>query len=406
MVSASITRNFISVLNSASLSCNKQKLVVYSGLRKQSNTWFDQKAYSTKDGDQKKSSPLKIGFATLLGGTVIGGFFAYNEIQKKNKIKVANPGSGLQSLFVDEPPKDKVARKICSPIDKTGLKLVLYQYQPCPFCTKVRAFLDYYGFAYEVVEVNPVMRTEVKWSNYKKVPIVIAKVADGYQQLVDSSLIISVLQSLLYDKNMKLEDLLKFYPMVEFVEDGTKNTEIMNKYFLMLQDSLPKGKTKEDIVEERKWRRWADSTLVHQLSPNVYRTWEEALQAFKYFSMAGDWENIFPDWQRQIVIYVGALAMYFVGKRLKKRHNLRDDVRQSLYEEVNIWLKALQKKGTPFMGGNAPDLGDLAVYGCLNSIEGCKAFQDLLVNTKIRHWYENMRNAIGHRQGQALLAEY
>jgi len=47
---------------------------------------------------------------------------------------------------------------------------------------------------------------------------------------------------------MKLEDLLKFYPMVEFVEDGTKNTEIMNKYFLMLQDSLPKGKTKEDIV--------------------------------------------------------------------------------------------------------------------------------------------------------------
>ena len=65
---------------------------------------------------------------------------------------------------------------------------------------------------------------------------------------MDSSLIISVLQSLLYDKNMKLEDLLKFYPMVEFVEDGTKNTEIMNKYFLMLQDSLPKGKTKEDIV--------------------------------------------------------------------------------------------------------------------------------------------------------------
>lgn len=35
----------------------------------------------------------------------------------------------------------------------------------------MRAFLDYHGLPYEIVEVNPVMRQEIKWSTYRKVPI-------------------------------------------------------------------------------------------------------------------------------------------------------------------------------------------------------------------------------------------
>lgn len=49
--------------------------------------------------------------------------------------------------------------------------MTLYQYKTCPFCSKVRAFLDYHGVPYEIVEVNPVMRKEIKWSTYRKVPI-------------------------------------------------------------------------------------------------------------------------------------------------------------------------------------------------------------------------------------------
>lgn len=52
-----------------------------------------------------------------------------------------------------------------------GLRLTLYQYKTCPFCSKVRAFLDYHGLHYDVVEVNPVLRQEIKWSAYRKVPI-------------------------------------------------------------------------------------------------------------------------------------------------------------------------------------------------------------------------------------------
>ena len=41
----------------------------------------------------------------------------------------------------------------------------------CPFCCKVRAYLDYYGYSYDIVEVNSINKKQTDWSSYKKVPI-------------------------------------------------------------------------------------------------------------------------------------------------------------------------------------------------------------------------------------------
>lgn len=42
--------------------------------------------------------------------------------------------------------------------------------QPCPFCNKVRAVLDYHKLPYTVVEVNPMRKKELEFSkDYKKV---------------------------------------------------------------------------------------------------------------------------------------------------------------------------------------------------------------------------------------------
>jgi microsomal prostaglandin-E synthase 2 len=79
-----------------------------------------------------------------------------------------------------------------------------------------------------------------------------------------------------------------------------------------------------------------------------------------------------------MVIYVGAAVMYLIGKRLKKRHNILDDARQSLYNEVDYFLKTVNEKGTVFLGGDEPNLADLAVYGCISSIDGkfvCTVFE-------------------------------
>uniref|UniRef100_A0A2K5ERR7 GST N-terminal domain-containing protein n=1 Tax=Aotus nancymaae TaxID=37293 RepID=A0A2K5ERR7_AOTNA len=77
------------------------------------------------------------------------------------------------------------------------LQLTLYQYKTCPFCSKVRAFLDFHALPYQVVEVNPVRRAEIKFSSYRKVPILVAQVGENSQQLNDSSVIISALKTYL-----------------------------------------------------------------------------------------------------------------------------------------------------------------------------------------------------------------
>jgi len=51
------------------------------------------------------------------------------------------------------------------------------------FLIALPAFLDYHDIPYKVVEVNPLSKKEIKWSEYQKVPIL---VVDG-EQLNDSS---------------------------------------------------------------------------------------------------------------------------------------------------------------------------------------------------------------------------
>lgn len=219
----------------------------------------------------------------------------------------------------------------------------------------------------------------------------------------DSSVIVSALYSLLVDTESKgLDEIMDCYPTIKYQDEGVERTEIQNKYFLMYNEAKVQ-RTKEDIVEERRWRKWVDDDLVHSLSPNVYRTPSEALAAFQWFSQVGNWEEIFSAWERYLVVYFGAFVMWILSKRLKKRHNLKDDVRQSLYDQCNFWLKTLNKKGTKFMGGSSPNLSDLAVYGALTAIEGCEAFQDARSNTKIGDWFDSMKEAVANREGSVLL---
>lgn len=99
------------------------------------------------------------------------------------------------------------------------------------------------------MEVDPVLRKEIGWSSYKKVPILLTKVEEGYQPLNDSTMIISLLSSYLYDMSFKIEDIANYYPNIAMQnEDGVFKYEIINKYFLMFNKQLPKGRTMNDIT--------------------------------------------------------------------------------------------------------------------------------------------------------------
>ncbi|KAK6115730.1 hypothetical protein DH2020_007999 [Rehmannia glutinosa] len=155
--------------------------------------------------------------------------------------------------------------------------VVLYQYEACPFCNKVKAFLDYYDIPYKVVEVNPINKKEIKWSEYKKVPILMV---DG-EPMVDSSDII--------DKLTK-----KIHPEV----------------------------SPDSVVEDNEEKKWRGAS--------------EALESFDYITSHGN----FSFTERITAKYAGAAAMYFVSKKLKKKYNITDE-RAALYEAAESWVDAL-----------------------------------------------------------------
>jgi len=125
---------------------------------------------------------------------------------------------------------------------------------------------------------------------------------------------------------------------------------------------LTYNKSSEQYQLERKWREWADTKFVHTLSPNIYCTLRQSLNSFRWFSTAGDWEQIFPWYQRWIIVYVGAIVMRGVAGRLKKKHNLHDDPRVSLYECANEWVKAVGKKN--FLGKIKSNSNTSVFYDC------------------------------------------
>lgn len=151
------------------------------------------------------------------------------------------------AFIIDKLPDVPITRKIVNPNDKSNLELVLFQYQTCPFCCKVRAFLDSNGLSYSIVEVDAVLRQGLKWSPTKRVPTLLARTKEGkYVQLSESSAIISILATVLQDPSADVGELAKFYPKVSFLgDDGKKKHDVLNKYFLMYEGNVPKGTTKE-----------------------------------------------------------------------------------------------------------------------------------------------------------------
>lgn len=380
-------------------------------------------------GSRSWTKLLAIGGAAAVASGACYGYINYQRYQSFGLTKAVHLKEDKMQLS-DMPPI-KPTRSIAGPT-KLGFDLTLFQYCSCPFCCKTRTFLDYFGISYNIVEVNPVLRQQLKWSeSYKKVPTLLAHT--GYNlngnsahedkpkkiyQINDSSVIISSIGSCLLSKRTLLdsnnqndhtiEDLGKILVNYQAIEveddDGKKRKEIPNRYFLMLGDikDMELRKRESDLAEERRWRDWTDNVLVHSLSPNIYRTMPEAMQAFNNFSKMGKWDKHFSTFERLTAIYAGSAAMWLIGKRLKKRYNLKDDVRESLYDNCRLWTKAIGKE-RQFMGGDKPNLADLSVFGVLSSIEGCTAFDDLLENTNIRPWYFAVKECCNSHSGKQLV---
>lgn len=211
---------------------------------------FIRRSYATKPAASKflSGTVRPIAFGITLGA---GVGTAYSYLTKE---EIGIPGSVIKQndkpFILDKFPENiKITRQIKNPQDSTGLELVLFQFQTCPFCCKVRSYLDYKGLSYSVVEVDAVLRQSIKWSPYKKVPLLLAKTKDGrYVQLTDSSMIVSAIETYLKNPEKDIDEIAALYPNVSFMdEQGKQKSDVFNKYFLMFRAEQSAKMDKEAI---------------------------------------------------------------------------------------------------------------------------------------------------------------
>ena len=69
-----------------------------------------------------------------------------------------------------------------------------------------------------------------------------------------------------------------------------------------------------------------------------FRTMGESFQAMEYIAESGKFTS---QWEINAAYYLGSFVMYFVGRRVKAKYNLKDDVRRSLYDEAQLWCHSV-----------------------------------------------------------------
>lgn len=218
----------------------------------------------------------------------------------------------------------------------------LYQYQVCPFCWKARALLALKKVPYEAVEVHPLNKKELLFSDYKKVPVF---VDDTGKQVNDSNAIMSHI-----DAHYSGEKI--------FETDSAK------------------------AAKEAALIAWSES-YVKGIPPLIYNTFPNAIKAFDYITQQAK----FSWYQKSLIKYSGAAVMRLVAAKSKEKQNIADP---SIHfnTKLNEWIEQLD--GQFFAGGNKPNAADAAVFGITLSVSGLPAAKLVTENLKFYEWVRRM----------------
>lgn len=230
------------------------------------------------------------------------------------------------------------------------MKPKLYQYEACPFCNKVKSLLEYKGVDYEVVEVHPLKKTELEFSEYKKVPVYID--SEGKQ---------------VNDSNAIMKRIEEEFPVPSVYS----------------QDSL-------QAAQDETWMNWSES-YVKGLPTAIYDTFSNSLKSFNYITKVGQ----FSWFEKVKVKYLGAFVMSMVSKKIKKREGIEDPA-EFLRTKASEWSKGLGARS--FMGGEEPSVSDIAVHGITRCVEGLNAGNILLENKEFASWYSRMNQKLNRKE--------
>ena len=218
----------------------------------------------------------------------------------------------------------------------------------------------YAGITPELVEVNPLTKAELKFSkDYRKVPIAIIdnQQINGSDDIMDALLQNHTIQASLAAK-WKSKD-------------------------MTLSDFIDKN--------DQSWTKFANDDLATLLYPNLCRTWSDSYKAFHYVHSVDTFSGV----QKVLVQWVGSFAMYMAASKIKKKRGILDEVKALDDVLTKFENDGLDNGKKQFVSGKeVPNLGDIAIFGTLRSIEGLPAHEQAVKSRKsgvIQEWYTRMK---------------
>tara|TARA_Y100000588_G_scaffold50932_2_gene47874 strand:+ start:2284 stop:3030 length:747 start_codon:yes stop_codon:yes gene_type:complete len=235
------------------------------------------------------------------------------------------PPSGVQEVLVPE----RVVN---------GLP-TMYCFETCPFCFKVKALLGSRGIEYSKVEVDPTFKTQLKWSDWGKVPVLVD--VDG-TQVNDSNYILHYIDS--RDSN-----------------------------------SFPR---KGEDSEQDQWMDFSNKVLGKSIVAVIYTSYRTSLQALAYVTRVDN----FSFGSRLINKWLGAFIMRMVGRSRAKMFDLPP--RENLKFQLDHMSNGIEGD---FFGGEEPNGADYANFGILRSMQGLNGFDIVESHQVVSGWYSRMR---------------
>lgn len=259
--------------------------------------------------------------------------------------------------------------------------LTLYQYTLCPFCSKVRALLHYAKIDHTIVEVNPITKKELRWSNHTKKKVPIIKFY-SYENLTQGSRVV-------HDSDEIIQQLLSHPVFSQHLKDKwnsgilTSNDNDTNKM------DLPSF---VDITA-RKWSNYATQQMAPILFPNICDTLRNSLDAFGYVKNVKAWNW----WERGLIQLGGGVGMWLAGKKIKAKYNITNPC-TSLQDSLKFFqTNALKNGDTKYCSGkDDPNMGDLAMFGVISASQNCPVHKEIFLLKGdgdlevIRQWYDDM----------------
>ena len=283
----------------------------------------------------------------------------------------------------------------------------------CPYCSQIRAYLDYYGFTYRLTEVDSYDKAELaKFTKARTLPIVVLedRVTRKRWHLVNATSVLSALESLRNEPlHINYETVLNRHLPVFRSASGTATSSHhqaagVNKYHVATQSKEDEKTTATAAAETVEWRKWINNAAIPVLRLNSIDTFAHLLETVNGMDEGSLWRqryaaNPLKYW------YVYAKNLYKTSKLYgpllercplaSNESSAREKPREALHRVVSEWEKGLDQHGQFMSGAAVPNLADFSLFGSFRAFRHCDLFRDAIAtHPKFREWFDNMERQV------------